>query len=177
MTALAIAVLATIGGAIGGLIVATLRWRRRDAQVLELLAIFGPVAERARSDPRVLLAWYPAAQAARLSFPEAFAVLDRGDRDRFPFGAPAVEAAHARWTADWLAWEGDHETEYREKIEAVEAAHDPSGDAAARRLVDTLEREKLGRYQRRYEEYVRVSRAMGELTGSAEGDRGGGAPR
>ena len=72
--------------------------RRRDAQMLELLAIFGPACERAHADPRVLLAWYPVASAARRAFPVAFAVMEYGVEARFPFGAADLEAAHARWS-------------------------------------------------------------------------------
>ena len=177
ITALEFAVLAAICGVVGLLVVTTLWGRRRDSQVLELLAIFAPVAERARSDPRVLLAWYPAAEAARRVFPEAFAAIDQAGPGRFPFGATQVEAAHARWTTDWLEWEGNQDAAHRQQIETIEAEHELSTDAVSRIRLEVLEREKLGRYQRRYEEYVRISRALGELTGSTGSDRGGGGTR
>ena len=164
---IAVVVLAAICGGVGLLVVAALRARRRGAQICELLATFGPVAERARFDPRVLLAWYPAAEAARRIFPEACAALDEGMTDRFPFGAAQLEAAHERWTTDWLEWERDQDTEHRRKSEAIEAELDRSdgaGAAAARVRLETLEQEKLERYQRRYEEYVRTSRALAKLT-------------
>ena len=166
---LVVLLLAAICGVVGVLVVAALRARRRDTQLLELLATFGPVAERARSDPRVLVAWYPTAEAARRLFPEAFAALDESVTDRFPFGATQLEAAHARWTAEWLEWERDHDAEYERKSEAIVAEIDRSAGAASaptRARLETLEREKLERYQRRYEEYVRTSRALAKLTGA-----------
>ena len=69
--------------------------RRRDAQLLGLLATFGPACERARADPRVLLAWYPVALAGRRAFPQAFAVLDGDGQRRFPFGQAELEAYRA----------------------------------------------------------------------------------
>ena len=169
---LAVTVLAAVCGVVGLLVVTLLRARRRDAQILELLATFGPVAERARSDPHVLLAWYPIAEAARRTFPDAFAAIDQNGTDRFPFGATQLETAHARWTTDWLEWEQTHDAEYRLKSEAIEAELDRSAGTAsqaARARLDTVEREKLERYQRRYEEYVRTSRALADLTGATSG--------
>ena len=90
---IAVIVLAAICGGVGLLVVTLLRARRRDAQIFDLLATFGPVAERARSDPRVLLAWYPTAEAARRTFPDAFAAIGQNGTNRFPFGAAQLEAA------------------------------------------------------------------------------------
>ena len=167
---LAVTLLAAVCAAVGLRVVTLLRARRRDAQILGLIATFGPVAERARSDPRVLLAWYPTAEAARRTFPEAFETIDHeSGTSRFPFGAAQLEAAHARWTADWLEWERNHDAEYRQKSEAIEAELSRSADGgskAVRGRLETLEREKLERYQRRYEEYVWTSRALGDLTGA-----------
>ena len=169
---LAVTVLAAVYGVVGLFVVILLRARRRDAQILELLATFGPVAERARSDPHVLLAWYPTAEAARRTFPEAFATIDRNGTDRFPFGALQLETAHARWTTDWLEWERDHDAEYRQKSEAIEAEIEGSAGTAsqaARARLDSVERDKLERYQRRYAEYVQTSRALADLTGVITG--------
>ena len=165
-------VLAAICGGVGLLVVTQLQARRRDAQIFDLLATFGPVAERARSDPRVLLAWYPTAEAARRTFPDAFAAIERNGTNRFPFGAAQLEAAHARWTTDWLEWERNHDAEYRQKSEAIEAELDRStgvASQAARTRLETLERQKLARYQRRYEEYVQTSRALANLTSATGG--------
>ena len=173
---LAVAVLAAVCGVIGLLVVTPLRAWRRDVQILELLATFGPVVERARSDPRVLLAWHPTAEAARRRFPEAFAAIEGSGSGRYPFGAAALEGALTRWTADWLDWERNHDADYRHKSEAIEVEIDRSDGAASQRArarLEALEREKLERYQRRYEEYVRISRALAELAGLAGGTDAG----
>jgi hypothetical protein len=164
---LAVLVLAAVCGWVGLLGVQTLRARRRDAQILRLLDIFGPVVERARSDPRVLLAWYPLANAARQTFPDAFAAIDQAGVEPFPFGPTARETAHARWTTDWLEWEHRNDGDSRRNREAIEAELERSDGAAAqaaRARLDALERDKLEQYQRKYEEYVKVSRALGALT-------------
>ena len=161
-----LAVAATIG--IGAVFVrSALGRRRRDAQLLGLLTTFGPACERARSDPRVLLAWYPVAVAARLAFPQAFMVLDGDGQRRFPFGQAEIEAAHARWSTEWLDWERRQDAEHRARREAVEAELGQATDETApplRARLEALEREKLEQYQHRYEEYVRVSRALKELS-------------
>ena len=160
------AVAASIG--YGALLVSrALGGRRRDAQMLEVLALFGPACERAQTDPRVLLAWYPVAAAARRAFPVAFAILEHGGEARFPFSAADLEAAHARWSTDWLDWERRQDAEHRARREAVEAELGRASDEAAaplRARLEALEQEKLEQYQRRYEEYVRVSRALKELS-------------
>ena len=170
MVVLAILALAATSGLTGALVVAALRARRRDAQILGILATFGPVAERARADPRILLAWYPTVRAARHTFSEAFAALERDENARFPFSDTELEGAHARWTADWLDWEQSHDAAYRQKGAAIEAELDRATEGTAQALrtgLETLEREKLERYQRRYEEYVRVSRALANLSDGA----------
>ena len=162
--------LAAVAGAIAygaNLVARALGGRRRDAQVLELLALFGPACDRAHADPRVLLAWYPVAAAARRAFPVAFAVLEHGAEARFPFSAADLEAAHARWSTDWLDWERRQDAEHRARREAVEAELGLAADETAptlRARLEALEREKLEQYQRRYEEYVRVSRALKQLS-------------
>ena len=141
--------------------------RRRDAQILGLLATFGPAAERAQADPRVLLAWYPLASAARRAFPAAFRTLEPGGEARFPFSAADLEAAHARWSTEWLDWERRQDVEHRARREALEAELGQATDETApplRARLEALEQEKLEQYQRRYEEYVRVSRALKQLT-------------
>ena len=161
-----LAVAATAG--IGAFLVRNaLAARRRDAQLLGLLATFGPACERARADPRVLQAWYPVALAARRAFPQAFMVLDGDGQRRFPFGQAELEAAHARWSTDWLDWERRQDAEHRARREAVEAELERAAEETApplRARLEALEREKLEQYQRRYEEYVRVSRALKELS-------------
>ncbi|MEE2635855.1 MAG: hypothetical protein VYE68_01305 [Acidobacteriota bacterium] len=155
---------------------ATLRARRRDAQLLSLCATFGPPIERAQSDPRVLLAWYPVACAMRRQFAEAFAALSADPSKPFPWSPADIEAAHARWTADWLEWERHQDVEHRTmtadietKLERAEATTIPG----LKTRLEHLEQQKLEHYQRRYEEYVGVSRALkklAELASSSGGD-------
>ena len=125
----------------------------------------------ARAEPRELLAWRSAADAARQLFPEAVAVIEAGTGERFPFPRAVVEDAHAHWTADWLAWEQHHDTEYRERAAALEVERHAAagGDAATavRAKIGALEDEKLQTYQRRYEEYVRVGNGLIALTAPA----------
>ena len=149
------------------LVSTALRRRQQDKQMLELLAIFGPACERAHADPRALLAWYPVAAAARRAFPVAFAILENDGEARFPFGAADLEAAHARWSTDWLDWERRQDAEHRVRREAVEAELEHATEETApplRTRLEALEREKLEQYQRRYEEYVRVSRVLKNLS-------------
>ena len=82
----------------------------------------------------------------------------------FPFSEDALQAAHAQWTADWLAWEGAHDAEY--KLKAAEVEHELAASGGApfiRAKLDAVEREKLDRYQRRYQEYVQVAKALQSL--------------
>ena len=76
-----------------------------------------------------------------------------------PFGPAQIEAAHARWTSDWLAWEHMHDAEYKARAAAV-LAEAPAGSAVDRARLDAIERERLQRYQQRYESYVRTSKAI-----------------
>ena len=128
---------------------------------LELMALFAPGVAHAADDPRALLTWQPLAAAARKLFPEEFALLDQVSGSAFPFNAQALEAAHARWSADWLAWERTHDAEYKLKAadaeEQLKASVNPS---LARSRVEAVEREKIERYQQRYTDYVRVSKAL-----------------
>ena len=108
------------------------------------MALFGPVIERAREDPRVLLTWVPLARMLRARFSAEFAALDAASGSTFPFSKEFLAEAHARWSSDWLAWEKAH---------------------VERGKVDAAEQEKLAVYQQRYEEYVRVSKALQGLVG------------
>jgi hypothetical protein len=130
----------------------------------ELLAMFAPALVATEQDPRAFLVWQPIAKAARQLFPEEFASLDRAMGATFPFPRERIEAAHARWTADWLAWELAHDTDFKLKVAEAElalAAHGGSGVARAR--LDAIEREKLDLYQRRYADYVRTAKALQAL--------------
>jgi hypothetical protein len=148
---------------------AALERARADAarsRTLQLIALFAPGVAAARDDPRALLAWQPLAATARRIFADEFAALDTACGATFPFSPADLQAAHARWTADWLAWEGSHDTEYKLEAAAVEAELAASGapiDHLARARLAAIDREKLERYQRRYEEYTRVSKALQTL--------------
>jgi len=130
-----------------------------------LLALFAPAIAAAQADPRAYLVWQPIAKIARQMFPTESAALDRAAGGTFPFTAEQIQAAHAQWTADWLAWERLHDAEY--KLKAAHAASElaTANDAGvARGKVDAIEREKLDLYQRRYSEYVRVAKALQALS-------------
>ena len=139
----------------------------RDAacrdRMLQLLGIFAPGMSAADADPRALLVWQPLARTARRLFPEELAAIDRAAGAEFPFSAERISAAHARWTTEWLAWERAHDVEYKFKAAAVEAELAADGSPLARARLDAIEREKLDSYQRRYEEYIRVAKAIQAL--------------
>jgi hypothetical protein len=148
-----------------GQIVSAIRAAREDARrarTLSIVALFGPAVSAVQEDPKALLVWQPLASVIRRLFPEECAALDTAAGSSFPFNADVIAAAHARWTADWLAWERIHDATY--KLKAAEAEEHVDTPAARARL-DAVEREKLDLYQRRYEEYVRVARALQKLTG------------
>ena len=133
-------------------------------QTLRLLQTFAPATSAALSDPRSVLAWEPLARTARRLFPEEFAGLDRASGMAFPFGSDRIQAAHAQWTADWLAWERAHDAEYKLKAAVAEDELARSdGSPVWRARLDAVEREKLDLYQRRYAEYVRVAKALQTL--------------
>lgn len=133
-------------------------------RTLRLLALFAPGVAAAAEDPRALLSWQAIAVTARSLFPGESSALDRACGARFPFSAEQIQSAHARWTAEWLAWEQTHDSEYKLKAAEIEAtlrvSQAPSLDRAR---LEAVERQKLDRYQRRYEEYVRVGKALQAL--------------
>jgi len=131
---------------------------------LRLMTLFAPGVAAAAQDPRALLAWQPLAGTARKLFPEECAALDGASGARFPFSVEQIQAAHSRWTAEWLVWEEAHDSEYRLKVAEIEATlQGPGGSPVGRARLDAVEREKLERYQRRYEEYVRLGKAFQAL--------------
>lgn len=137
-----------------------------SGRVAMLLTLFAPALSAAQQDPRAFLVWQPIAQAARQLFPEEFSALDRSVGGTFPFSSERIEAAHSEWTADWLAWEHAHDTEYKLKVALAEQELlVPGGTAVARARLDAVEREKLELYQRRYAEYVRTAKALQALIG------------
>jgi len=152
-------------------IVAELRAARATSatkeQVAAMLTLFAPALTATQQDPRAFLVWQPIASAARQLFPDAFAALDRATGGAFPFAKERIEAAHSQWTADWLAWELAHDTEY--KLNTAAAQHDvamPGASPVTRARLDAVEREKLDLYQRRYAEYVRTAKALQALIAS-----------
>jgi len=148
-----------------GQIVTEMRATREDtrrSRTLSILAFFGPAIAAVQEDPKALLVWQPLAAATRRLFPEECASLDTAAGSAFPFSAEVISSAHARWTTDWLAWERAHDAMYKMKTAvAEEDANSPGGRAR----LDALEREKLDLYQRHYEEYVRVAKALQRLAG------------
>ena len=148
-------------------VTAELRRAREEAargHVLAILTALAPGLEAARADARALLVWQPLARAVRHAFPAESAALDAAAGQRFPFSRQAIEEAHARWTADWLAWERAHDAEFKGRAAVAEQqVADAGGSAAARAVLESVEREKLDHYQRRYQEYVQVAKALQAL--------------
>lgn len=151
-------------------IVAEMKAARDEAartRTMALLQLFAPGVAASASDPRALLVWQPLAASARRMYPSEFAELDRTAGKTFPFSKDQLQTAHAEWTADWLAWELAHDTEY--KLKAAELEHElgsttlASAPPMVRARLDAVEREKLDTYQRRYQEYVRVAKALQAL--------------
>lgn len=142
------------------------RRQRQQAAAHRMLATFGPAQAAVLTDARMLLSWYPLAQAARKLDPDTFAALDAATGRTFPFTRDQVERAHAKVSSDWLAWEAAHDEEYRLKAAAAEQDLARStGDAAtlARARLDRVQHEKIERYQQRYEEYIRTAKALQAL--------------
>ena len=156
----------TAAWALWQLVLAVREARDRDVgeRSLRLMTLFAPGLAAADQDPRALLAWQPLAGTARKLFPEECAALDGAAGTTFPFSTEQIQAAHSRWTADWLVWERAHDSEYKLKVAEIEATlPGPAGSPVGRARLDAVEREKLERYQRRYEEYVRVGKAFQAL--------------
>ena len=138
--------------------------RAPRTSIPQLFAIFAPGVAAAAADPRALLAWQPLAATARRMFPNEFAALDRASGGTFPFTNEQIHAAHARWTTDWLAWERSHDAEYKLKAMLVEQElGDRLTSPSGRAQIDAIERDKLDRYQQRYEEYTRIARGLQAL--------------
>jgi hypothetical protein len=147
------------------------RERREDAarqRSLQVLALLAPGRAAAREDPKALLAWQPVASLARRLYPEECAALDKAAGTRFPFGAEEIEAAHARWTSAWLAWETSHDAEYKARAATLEEELRSAGAGeGVRARLEAVGRERLARYQQQYEEYTRVSKALRALAEDA----------
>ena len=140
-----------------------LQRQRRQSTVQHLLAMFAPGMSAAHNDPRQMLVWQPLAQTSRKLFPDAFKDLDAAHHGAFPFTKEQLKAAHARCTADWLAWERAHDAEYSVRAAEVQSEIDgvpgPASPLLRTRLA-AVEQQKLERYQQRYEEYIKTAKAL-----------------
>lgn len=154
---------------IGALVLVAERARRdsrrqhRERLAALLLTALGPAA--ARGKPRDLLAWRATADSVRRMFPDAVGDIERQTGETFPFPHAVIDDAHARWTAEWLAWERRHDVEFKQRASALEAELQDAGGStpAGRARLAALEDEKLQAYQQRYEEYVRVGNGLTAL--------------
>ena len=143
-----------------------MRGEAARSRALQIFTVFASASSGAAGDPRTVLVWEPLARTARTLFPDEFGLVDRAAGGSFPFGAERIQSAHATWTADWLAWERSHDAEYKLKAAAIEEEIERTGTSPLLRArLDAVEREKLTLYQRKYEEYVRVGKALQALTG------------
>jgi len=151
----------------GGQLVTELRRdreERRRSRQLSITTLFAPALAQVQDDPKTLLAWQPLAKGLRVQFPEEFTALDAAAGSTFPFRKDVISSAHSRWTAEWLAWERTHDATYKLKaLEVQRELENEGGVAVARAKLDSIEREKLDLYQRHYEEYVRVGKALQAL--------------
>jgi hypothetical protein len=148
-------------------LVAELRSARTEARRTRALAVlqtFSHGIAAAHSDPRALITWVPLARAARQLLPAEFILLDAAAGGSFPFSAERIQAAHAQWTAEWLAWERAHDAEYKLKAAVLERELAAGESAMVRARLETVEREKLDLYQRRYQEYVQIAKALQSLS-------------
>ena len=140
-----------------------LQRRRQQTTLQYLLAMFAPGIIAAHNDPRQMLIWHPLAQTSRKLFPGAFTQIDAAHNGAFPFTKEHLKAAHARWTAEWLAWERAHDAEYSVKAAEVQDEIDRvSGQASPllRTRLAAVQQQKLERYQQRYEEYIKTAKAL-----------------
>ena len=112
---------------------ATARHTAQARRRLQLLQLLAPGIAAAAEDPRALLTWQPLASTARAMFPDDFVELDRAAGTTFPFSRDQIEAAHARWSSDWLTWERSHDAEYKVKSAAAEEELRASPESAVLR--------------------------------------------
>jgi hypothetical protein len=153
------------------LIAGEIRAAREDvlrARALSIAQMFAAGIASAQSDPRVLLVWQPLARTVRQLMPNECAALDKAAGGQFPFTTTQIQAAHAQWTAEWLAWERSHDADYKGRAALADQELAASGGSpAARARLDSVEREKLELYQRRYQDYIQVAKALQGLIASA----------
>ena len=139
--------------------------RRQHRERLAALLLSTLAPDAARGEPRDLLAWRATADSIRRMFPDAVRDIERQTGEAFPFSHQVIDDAHARWTAEWLAWERRHDVEFKQRASALEAELQAAGGAtpAGRARLAALEDEKLQAYQQRYEEYARVGNGLTAL--------------
>lgn len=139
--------------------------RRQHRERLAALLLTSLAPDAARGEPRDLLAWRATGDSVRRMFPDAVRDIERQTGEAFPFSHAVIDDAHARWTAEWLAWERRHDVEFKQRASALEAELQDAGGStpAGRARLAALEDEKLQAYQQRYEEYVRVGNGLTAL--------------
>jgi hypothetical protein len=143
---------------------AKLRSDVERGRAVQILTAFAAAMADAEHNAKALITWQPIAAGARRAWPAEFAALDALVGGSFPFSTDQIRDAHARWTAEWLAWERMHDAEYKMRIAAAERDVATSGGAPYERArLDAVEREKLDHYQRRYEDYIRVAKKLQAL--------------
>jgi hypothetical protein len=164
MLALSVAIAAVVVAAF--VAIRSLEEWRRVSTIQQQLVTFAPAIAAVQNDPRQLLVWYPLAQASRKLFPAAFAELDKATGGTFPFSKDLVQAAHAKCSADWLAWERANDAEFSLKAAEVQHEIDRAGQTAThaspllRSKLAAIEQQKLERYQQRYGEYIKTAKAI-----------------
>lgn len=163
--------LLVIAAAIGGAAAQVVAEMKRShdgvarSHQLSIATLFASAQADVQDNPKALLVWQPLAKTLRQRFPGEFAALDAAAGSTFPFSQDVIAAAHAKWTAEWLAWERTHDATYKLKaLEAQQALQGSADPTLARARLDAIEREKLDAYQRRYEDYVRVAKALQQLS-------------
>ncbi len=139
------------------------RRQHREHLAALLLTALAPAA--ARGEPRDLLALRSVADTVHRMFPDAVGAIEQQTGEGFPFAQDVIDDAHARWTAEWLAWEHRHDAEFKQRASVLEAELLDAGNEtpAGRARLASLEDEKLQAYQRRYEEYVRIGNGLTAL--------------
>ena len=138
--------------------------QHEDQLTAQLITAIPP--NLATSDPRVILGWAHSFKIIRHLFPKEIQRVEDISGQSFPVSNAIVEQVHARWTAEWLAWELKHDADYREKAALLQSDVTVTDQETASKLrarSSRLEDEKLQSYQQRYEEYVSVGKALTDL--------------
>ena len=136
--------------------------QHRHTLLQQLIPTFAPATAAVQQDPKQLLVWYPIARASRTLFPDLFKALDEASGGSFPFTKDQIQAAHARCSSDWLAWERAHDAEFAVKTAQVQEEIDRAAQSSPllRTRLAAIEQQKLEQYQHRYEDYIRTAKAL-----------------